>query len=87
MALLIGFTTLTWSGCGVIGSPMAPEDVGVAPIIERQKRSEAQGGQRTVQEAPAGPLSLPGLRSGEGYPVQEQEELPVPPVQSVGTRP
>ncbi len=28
--------------CGVIGSPIAPEDVGVAPIIERQKKREAE---------------------------------------------
>jgi len=65
---LVGLTALAWGGCGVVGAPMPPEDVGVAPIIERQKRAEA---------AAAG-------RSGE-IPLQPGADLPVPPIESVGT--
>lgn len=68
--LLIGFTTLVCSGCGVVGSPVAPEYVGVAPIIERQKQREA---------AAAGRAGVPSS------PAQPADDLPVPPVQSVGT--
>ena len=68
------------AGCGVVGPPIPPEDVGVAPFIERQKRQQAQqaAAQPTAEE-----------------PAQEQEPLPselrgqdeeLPPLMPVGTR-
>jgi hypothetical protein len=68
------------AACGVVGQPIAPEDVGVAPFIERQKRQQAQ--QAAAQPQTAEPL-------------QEQEPLPseprgqdedLPPLRPVGTR-
>ena len=68
---------MVMSQCGVIGPPVAPEDVGVAPIIERQKRREAVGLSSQVQPAPPSdkePMMEPG------------EPLPVPPLRQMGTR-
>lgn len=67
-------------GCGVVGPPIPPEQVGVAPIIERQKRQQAQeaGSQPAVSEA---------TRSEEPpfiAPLGQDEELP--PLRPVGTR-
>jgi hypothetical protein len=40
--------------CGVVGSPVPPEFVGVAPTIEKQKRQHALEAQRQAAE-PAEP--------------------------------
>jgi hypothetical protein len=77
-------TTWAWSGCGVVGSPIAPEDVGVTPIIERQKRQQADSAGRTG-ELPLSPAQTMGTELGAGAAVQPAEDLPVPPIQSVGT--
>jgi hypothetical protein len=82
--MLIGLIALAWGGCGVVGAPMAPEDVGVAPIIERQKRAEAAAAARS-EEIPLSPQQTFGTASGVGGTVQPVEGLPVPPVESVGT--
>lgn len=74
-------------GCGVVGSPVAPEDVGVAPIIELQKSQEAGGDGRGMQKSPGPPASYPGLTASEGDASQSTDGLPVPPLQSVGTKP
>lgn len=84
IGFLIAIVGLVWCACGVVGSPVAPEDVGVAPIIERQKRQEAE---RAAPEPPGSPVNVPGLRAGEGDPLRQPDELPVPPLQSVGTKP
>jgi hypothetical protein len=75
------------SGCGVIGAPVAPEDVGVAPIIERQKRREADAEGRALQKSTGPPVDYPGLTASEGDASQLTDDLPVPPLQSVGTKP
>ncbi|WP_447599902.1 hypothetical protein [Nitrospira sp. Nam80] len=81
-------TAAVWlSGCGVIGAPVAPEDVGVAPIIERQKEREQDMSSRGVPDSAGPPLMYPGLRAGEGDASQSTDDLPVPPLQSVGTKP
>jgi hypothetical protein len=78
------------AGCGVLGSPIPPEDVGVAPVIERQLRREgllAPGA--SVQGSAARP-SAPSAVIIEAYeesPIPpEPDPLPVPPVRSMGTR-
>ena len=82
--LLVVLTTLVWAGCGVVGSPVAPENVGVAPIIERQKQREAAAAGRSGG-VPSSPAQTMGTESGVGGAVEPAEDLPVPPVQSVGT--
>jgi hypothetical protein len=64
-----------WSAaCGVIGSPIAPEDVGVAPLIERQKRLDAlDAKQRGAAESQ--PLAEP-----------QGQDVDLPPLQPVGVR-
>jgi hypothetical protein len=80
--------TVGWSGCGVVGSPVPPENVGVTPIIERQKRQrEAEERERDLRTVPEAPVNVPGLRAGEGDPVQQPEDLPVPPLRIPGTKP
>ena len=67
-------------GCGIVGPPIAPENVGVAPIIERQKKQHAQqaGQDRRVSESAKG--EVPELVEPRG----QDEELP--PLRPVGTR-
>jgi predicted small lipoprotein YifL len=64
-----------WSSaaCGVVGSPVAPEDVGVAPTIERQKRSDTEAADR------AGDETQPVL-------VPQGQDVDLPPLRPVGTR-
>ena len=62
---------------GVIGPPVAPEDVGVAPIIERQKKREAERLGSRVQPVP---------RSDKEPMMEPGEPLPVPPLRQMGTR-
>jgi len=84
-ALLLGVTTLVWSGCGVVGSPIPPEYVGVTPTIERQKQREAAAA-GLASEVPSPPDQTMGTGSGAGGAAEPAEEdLPVPPAQSVGT--
>jgi len=68
------------AGCGVVGPPIPPEDVGVAPFIERQKRQQAQ-------QAAAQPPAAEPLQEQEPPPSElrgQDEELP--PLMPVGTR-
>ena len=59
-----------WSlaACGTVGSPIPPEDVGVAPTIERQKKFDADAAKRETEESqpvlePMGQdVELPSLR-------------------------
>jgi len=70
---------LTWAAglllsCGVVGPPVAPEDVGVAPVIERQKRQEAlDAKEREAAE------TQPGMEP-------QGQEVELPPLRPVGTR-
>ena len=84
---LLAVAAMIGSGCGVIGAPVAPEDVGLTPIIERQKTREAEEAGRAVQPPPALPANIPGLTASEGDMSQQTDDLPVPPLQSVGTKP
>jgi hypothetical protein len=64
-----------WSAaCGVIGSPIAPEDVGVAPLIERQKRLDA--------------LDAKQRDAAESQPLVEPQgqDVDLPPLRPVGVR-
>jgi hypothetical protein len=59
--------------CGVMGPPVPPEDVGVNPIIERQKLLDAQGAKQR--------------EAAEPQPTEPQgQDVNLPPLRPVGTR-
>jgi hypothetical protein len=60
--------------CGVIGSPIPPEDVGIAPLIERQKKLDA--------------LEAAKQEAAEGQPEAEPlgQDVDLPPLRPMGTR-
>lgn len=67
------------SSCGAVGAPVAPETVGVAPTIERQKKEHAAIEAQQRKAAGAAGAEAPD-------PAQlEQDEL-LPPLMPVGTR-
>jgi hypothetical protein len=60
--------------CGVVGTPVAPEFVGVAPTIDKQKRQQALERERQATE------------STEPDPTLGGHEMDLPPSQPVGIR-
>ncbi|HEY5931526.1 MAG TPA: hypothetical protein VIT63_01340 [Nitrospira sp.] len=60
--------------CGVVGSPVPPEFVGVAPTIDKQKRQHALEAERQA----------PG--SAEPDPTLGGHDIDLPPSQPVGIR-
>ncbi|MDH4084719.1 MAG: hypothetical protein OEV99_14890 [Nitrospira sp.] len=60
--------------CGVVGSPIAPEYVGVAVTVEKQKRQHAR---ETDREGTGSVVADPSL---------EDPDLNLPPSYPVGTR-
>jgi len=60
--------------CGVVGTPVAPELVGVAPTIDKQKRQHALERERQATE------------STEPDPTLGGHEMDLPPSQPVGIR-
>lgn len=73
---------MLWAGggCGIVGPPIAPEMVGVAPIIEKQKRQ--QGPQSESQPGVIDGTTTEGSQFIE--PRGQDEELP--PLRPIGTR-
>jgi hypothetical protein len=61
-------------GCGVVGSPVPPEYVGVAPTVEKQKKQHALQAERETVDTGTPDLSLDG------------HDIDLPPSQPVGTR-
>lgn len=60
--------------CGVMGPPIPPEDVGVAPLIEQQKKRDAlDAKQKEAADAPA-------VVEPQG------QDVDLPPLRPVGTR-
>lgn len=60
--------------CGAVGSPVAPEYVGVAVTIEKQKRQQTLEAERET-----------GQPIGSG-PSLEEHDFDLPPSHPVGTR-
>ena len=73
-ALAIVCAGLVLLSCGVIGPPIPPEDVGVAPLIERQKRAEPSS---TKEPETA---ESPAVADPQG------QDVNLPPLRPVGTR-
>ena len=57
--------------CGTVGPPVAPEEVGIGPLIERQKKAQAQ----SPEQGPR-PLDSAESESPELRPVGQDQELP-----------
>lgn len=71
--VIIASAGLTLS-CGAVGSPVAPEYVGVAVTVEQQKRQHALDAEREAGE-PTGP-----------DPSLDGHDVDLPPSHPVGTR-
>lgn len=74
-------------GCGVLGSPIPPEDVGVTPVIERQLRREGllpPGA--TVWGSASRPNAPSAVVIEESSFPPVPEPLPIPPLREMGTR-
>jgi hypothetical protein len=72
---VVVFAAWMSAACGVIGAPIPPEDVGVAPVIERQKRLDALDAAKK-QEAEDAPVVLE----------PQGQDVDLPPLHPVGTR-
>ncbi len=70
IALFVGLLT----ACGVVGPPIAPEQVGVSRTIESQKKRDAIEAQRR-EAADTQPASEP-----------QDQDVNLPPLRPVGTR-
>ncbi len=65
------------SGCGVVGAPVAPETIGVAPTVEQQKKR--QEAREANQRDTAG-------EAVEQDPETLGQDENLPPLRPVGTR-
>jgi predicted small lipoprotein YifL len=72
-AIMVVVAIWSLAACGTVGSPIPPEDVGVAPTIERQKKLDAEAAKREAEES---------------QPVLEPlgQDVDLPPLFPVGTR-
>lgn len=78
--LMVGMTIGTLVGCGAVGAPIAPENVGVTPTIERQKKLEALQ-QKQREAAMATETTEP-----QTDPLLQGQDVDLPALQPVGTR-
>jgi len=69
------------ASCGVVGPPVAPESIGVAPVIQRQK---AQPQQEPV--APQPPKQPAQPEEAETDQPLEGQEVDLPPLLPLDTR-
>ena len=65
------------SACGVVGAPVAPETIGVAPTIESQKK---------MQEAREASRRDNAVEAEEQDPALLGQDENLPPLRPVGTR-
>jgi hypothetical protein len=73
-SIVVALAVLSSVACGTMGSPIPPEDVGVAPTIERQKKADAEASKRDAAE------SEPVVVEPQG------QDVDLPPLRPVGTR-
>ena len=76
--LLFGIAGLLVA-CGVVGSPVPPEDVGVTPTITRQKLQHEREERR---QQPA----MEGATQEVTEPALPGTDVELPPLRPVGTR-
>jgi len=80
MSIVAGVTAGMLVACGIVGSPVPPESVGVNPTIERQKELEAL--EEKKREAAAADESA----EPQPDPMLQGQDVNLPPLQPVGTR-
>lgn len=78
-AVLVGVITGVLVGCGVVGPPVPPENVGLNPTIERQKKLEILE-EKQREAAAAESAELPP------DPMLQGQDVNLPPLRPVGTR-
>ena len=79
-SVLVGVITGVLVGCGVVGPPVPPENVGVNPTIERQKKLEALEEKQREAAAAAESAEPPP------DPMLQGQDVNLPPLRPVGTR-
>lgn len=79
-SLIVGVMIGTLAACGAVGAPIPPENVGVTPTIERQKRLEAL--QEKQREAA---VAAEGVEP-QADPLLQGQDVDLPTLQPVGTR-
>jgi hypothetical protein len=85
--LFAAVSCMVLAGCGVLGAPVPPEDVGVAPVIERQLRREGLIASGASIRGSAARPSAPSGVTIEAAPIPPNvEPLPIPPWRTMGTR-
>jgi predicted small lipoprotein YifL len=65
--------------CGVVGAPVAPETIGVAPVIEQQRLRQEAAELRHAEEAPS-------AESDQLDPTPQGQDEELLPLRPVGTR-
>lgn len=73
-ALMILISIGVLVSCGVVGTPLPPDYIGVAPTVEKQKRQHALEAERDAMDPAVADPSLEG------------HDISLPPSQPVGTR-
>lgn len=71
------------SGCGNVGPPVAPENVGIGPQLERIKKEEAAGRESAPKKQPTPPVEPEVV---EGTRTVPEDEVSLPPLMPVGGR-
>lgn len=71
------------TGCGSVGPPVAPENVGIGPLIEKNKQQEAAERERAAKKQPAPPVEP---EATDGTRVAPEDEVSLPPLMPVGGR-
>jgi hypothetical protein len=76
-SLIVALAAALLASCGTVGPPVAPENVGVAITIERQKKRDTMEAEHRETAPPAEGVDVD--------PVQGQD-VNLPPFRPVGTR-
>ena len=79
-SIVAGMTMGMLVACGVVGSPVPPENVGVNPTIERQKKLELLEEKQREAAAAAESTEL------QLDPMLQGQDVNLPPLRPVGTR-
>ena len=79
-SIVAGVTMGMLVACGAVGSPVPPENVGVNPTIERQKKLEALEEKQREAEAAA------ESTEPQPDPMLQGQDVNLPPLRPVGTR-
>jgi hypothetical protein len=80
ISVLFGVLAGMLVACGVVGPPVPPENVGVNPTIERQKKLEALEEKQREAAAAAESVEPPPDAMLQG------QDVNLPPLRPVGTR-